>query len=138
MTTYFRSDFIASLVSILAGVIILGAYLGLWWAPPLSGMALYWRVGTAVALIVITMIGVGILLGIANRKAPQSDEREALIGLYAMRNTCYAYAGGVAFVFLHVFDGLSAMSFAHAMIGIIVGAEIVRVASLVWYLRRGV
>ena len=138
MTTYLRSDFIASLVSILAGVVILGAYLGLWWHPPETGLTLYWRIGLAVALIVITMIGVGIFLGMANRNAPRSDEREALVGLYAMRNTCYAYAGGVAFVFLHAFDGLSPMDVAHAMIGIIVGAELVRVISLVWYLRRGV
>ena len=67
-----------------------------------------------------------------------SDEREALVGVYAMRNTCYAYSGGVALVFLRAFDGMTAMDVAHAMIGIIVGAEIVRVASLVWYLRRGV
>ncbi|MEZ5999257.1 hypothetical protein [Hyphomonas sp.] len=138
MTTYFRSDFIASLISILAGVIILGAYLGLWWHPPETGMILYWRVGVAVALIVVAMICVGIFLGVANRKAPQSDEREALVALYAMRNTCYAYAGGVAFTFLHAFDGLGVMDVAHAMIGIIVFAEAVRVISLAWYLSRGI
>ncbi len=138
MTTYFRFDFIASLISIAAGIIILGAYLGLWWHPPETGLVLYWRVGVAVGLMVIIMIVAGTLLGIANRKAQQSDEREALVGLYAMRNTCYAYAGGVAYVFLHTFDPLSTMSMAHALIGIITGAEIVRVCSLVWYLRRGV
>jgi len=138
MTTYFRSDFIASIVSIAAGTLILGAYLGLWWHPPETGIGLYWRVGVATALIVITMIAVGIALGIANRNAPKSDEREALVGLYAMRNSCYAYAGGVAFVFLHAFDGLSPMDIAHAMIGIIIGAEVVRVISLILYLRRGV
>ena len=138
MTTYFRSDFIASIVSIAAGTLILGAYLGLWWHPPETGIGLYWRVGLATALIVITMIAVGITLGIANRNAPKSDEREALVGLYAMRNSCYAYAGGVAFVFLHAFDGLSPMDIAHAMIGIIIAAEVVRVISLILYLRRGV
>ena len=138
MTTYFRSDFIASLVSILGGGVILGAYLGLWWHPPANGIELYVRIGIAVVLIVIAMIAVGILLGVSDRDGLKSDEREALVGVYAMRNTCYAYSGGVALVFLRAFDGMTAMDVAHAMIGIIVGAEIVRVASLVWYLRRGV
>lgn len=138
MTTYFRTDFIASLVSILTGIVILGAYLGLWWQAPETGVELYWRIGVGVVLIVITMIVVGIFLGMVNRKSQKIDEREALVGLYAMRNTCYAYAAGVAYVFLHAFDGLSQMDVAHAMIGIIVGAEVVRVVSLAWYLRRGV
>tara|TARA_R110002051_G_scaffold43231_1_gene88372 strand:+ start:23393 stop:23869 length:477 start_codon:yes stop_codon:yes gene_type:complete len=138
VTTYFRSDFAASIVSIAAGIVILGAYLGLWWHPPETGIGLYWRVGIATVLIVITLIGVGIILGITNRNAPARDEREALVGLYAMRNACYGYAGGVALVFLHAFDGLTPMDIAHAMIGIITGAEVVRVISLILYLRRGV
>ncbi len=138
MTSLFRIDIVASVLAILAGLFNLGAYWGLFWTPPASGEELHLRIGISVAIIIVITVIAAILIGIANRDAPESDEREALIGLRASRNAMYIFAGGVTIIFLDAFEGHSPMDFAHMAIGIFVLAEAVRLASLLHYIRKGV
>lgn len=137
MTNFFRIDVAASLFAIIAGILHLGAYFGLWWTPVENGMELYWRVGISVVLIVIGVIVVSIISASTNRDAPESDEREAMVQFKAIRNLAFAYSGGLAIIFMEAFDGVSdPMALAHAVIGVFIGAEAIRLASLFWYLRQ--
>lgn len=138
MTSFFRIDYMASILAILAGLIHLGAYWGLFWSPPETGDALHYRVGISVAVIIVLTILISILITMANRDAPESDEREQMISLKAIRNAFYVFAGGVAYFFLEAFKGHSGMYFAHLAIGVFVLAETVRLVSLFCYTRQGV
>ena len=138
MTSFFRIDIVASVLAILVGLFNLGAYWGLYWTPPETGAELHLRVGISVGVIIVLTIIVSIIIAIANRDAPESDEREALIALRAARNAMYIFAGGVAYIFLDAFEGHTPMSFAHLAIGIFVLAETIRLASLAYYTRKGV
>lgn len=138
MTSFFRIDIVASVLAIFVGLFNLGAYWGLYWTPPVTGAELHLRVGISVAIIVAITIIVSIAIAIINRNAPESDERETLIGLRASRNAMYIFAGGVTYIFLDAFEGHSPMSFAHLAIGVFVLAETVRLASLFHYARSSV
>lgn len=138
MTNFLRADIAAALMAILAGVIHIGAYWGLWWSPPETGTAFYWRIGISVTLIVIGCIIVGIATAITNKNAPASDEREDQANFRTMRNSMFIYAGGLAIIMMEAFgDMASSMALAHSVIGIFVVSEIVRIASLTYYLNRG-
>lgn len=138
MTNFLRVDLAASTLAILAGLIHLGAYWGLWWYPAETGVELYWRVGVSVALIVVGCIIVGILAASLNRDAPASDELENQANYRAMRNSLFTYSGGLAIIFMEAFETMTPMNLAHTVIGVFILAEIVRIISLTWYLKRGV
>lgn len=138
MTNFFRIDVAASLFAIIAGILHIGAYFGLWWSPAETGIQLYWRVGISVVFIVIAVIIVSIISASTNRDAPQTDEREAMIQFKALRNLAFTYSGGLAIILMEAFDGVSdPMALAHAVIGIFIGAEAVRLLSLGWYMNKG-
>ena len=137
MTNFFRVDVAASIFAIIAGVLHLGAYWGLWWSPPTSGTELFWRVGVSVAAIVVGTVVVAIVSGATNRGAPASDERESSVQFKAMRNMLFAYSGGLAILFMDAFNDFNGgMPMAHMIIGIFIFAELVRLPSLWWYLRE--
>ncbi len=138
MTNFLRVDLTASSLAILAGVIHLGAYWGLWWHPAETGTELYWRVGISIAFVVIGCIIVGILAAVLNKEAPASDELEDQVNYRAMRNSLFTYSGGLAIIFMEAFETMQPMNLAHAVIGVFIAAEIVRIASLTWYLKRGI
>ncbi|KCZ92695.1 hypothetical protein [Hyphomonas johnsonii] len=138
MTSIFRIDIVASILAILVGLLNLGAYWGLFWTPPESGAELHLRVGISVAVIVVLTIIISIIIAILNRNAPDSDEREEMIGLRASRNAMYIFAGGVTYIFLDAFEGHTPMDFAHLAIGVFILAESVRLASLFHYTRTSV
>lgn len=137
MTNYFRIDVAASLFALIAGIVHLGAYWGFWWSPPETGNELFLRVGISVALIVVAVIIVASVSAATNKDAPAGDERETRVAFKAMRNMLFAYSGGLAILFMEAFAGVSTpMNLAHAVIGIFIGAELVRLPSLWWYLRQ--
>ena len=137
MTNFFRVDLAASVFAIIAGIVHLGAYWGFWWTPAETGTQLFWRVGISVALIIVATIIVASVSAATNKDAPTADEREARVQFKAMRNMLFAYSGGLAILFMEAFAGVStSMNLAHAVIGIFIGAELVRLPSLWWYLRQ--
>lgn len=137
MTNFLRADIAAALFSIFAGIFHLGAYWGLWWSPPETGTEFYWRIGITVALMVMASILVGIWSAIIHKNAPASDEREDQVNFRTMRNSMFVYAGGLAIILMEAFADMSVpMALAHMVIGIFVVAELVRIASLTWYLNR--
>jgi len=138
MTNFLRVDLTASALAIIAGVIHLGAYWGLWWHPAETGTELYWRVGISVGFIVVGCTIVGILTGVFNKEAPASDELEDQVNYRAMRNSLFTYSGGLAIIFMEAFDTMQPMNLAHAVIGVFIAAEIVRMTSLGYYLKRGI
>ena len=137
MTIFFRVDVAASLFAILAGVLHIGAYWGFWWSVPETGTELFWRMGVSVAIMIALIIAVSVITSITDKtEMPTVDERESRIQFKAMRNMLYAYSGGLAIIFLEAFDGLTdPMALAHAVIGVFIGGEIIRLPSLWWYLR---
>ncbi|MAP94287.1 MAG: hypothetical protein CMK07_04990 [Ponticaulis sp.] len=137
MTNFFRVDVAASIFAIIAGILHLGAYWGLWWSPPDTGTELHWRVGISVAAIVVGTIIVASISAAMNRNAPATDERESRVQFKAMRNMLFMYSGGLAILFMEAFGDVSSpMALAHAVIGIFIVAELVRLPSLWWYLRE--
>lgn len=139
MTHFLRADISSACIAILVGILHLGAYWGLWWHPAETGTELYWRIGLSVVAMVIVAILVGIWSAVTNRTAPASDEREDQANFRTMRNSMFVYAGGLAIILMEAFgDMTNSMALAHAVIGIFVVAEIVRLASLAWYLNRSV
>lgn len=139
MTTFLRVDLTASFLAMLAGIIHLGAFWGLWWTPPHSGPELYWRVGISIALIIIAVILIAIVTSLLNRDAPESDEFEDQANYRTMRNSMFVYAGGIAIIFMEAFEDMAnPMVLAHTVIGIFVLSEIVRLSSLTYYLKKGV
>tara|TARA_Y100000052_G_scaffold13882_1_gene13468 strand:+ start:132380 stop:132799 length:420 start_codon:yes stop_codon:yes gene_type:complete len=137
MTNFFRVDVAASVFAIIAGIIHLGAYWGFWWSPAETGAELFWRVGITVACIVIATIIVASVSAATNKDAPAADERESRVQFKAMRNMLFAYSGGLAILFMESFAGVSEpMALAHAVIGIFIFAELVRLPSLWVYLRE--
>ena len=137
MTTNFRADVYSAGFAILAGLFHLGAYWGFWWEAPETAMSLYWRIGVTVVLLVIVAIIVGIISGIKNKDAAQVDERESIVGMKAMRNVTYVYAGTLAIVFMEAFEISDPMLLAHGIIGAFVIGELARMASLYLYLKQG-
>ena len=83
------------------------------------------------------VLAVSVITSITDKtEMPTVDERESRIQFKAMRNMLYAYSGGLAIIFLEAFDGLTdPMALAHAVIGVFIGGEIIRLPSLWWYLR---
>ena len=137
MTNFFRVDVASSLFALAVGIFHLGAYWGLWWAPPASGTELFWRIGVSVALIVIAIIIVASVSAAANKDAPAADERETSVQFRAMRNMLFVYSGGLAIIFMEAFaDMRDPMVLAHSVIGIFIVAELIRLPSLWWYLRQ--
>lgn len=138
MTNFLRVDFAASFLAALTGILHIGAYWGLWWSPPENGTDLYWRIGITVTLISIICILIAIGTAVFNKAAPTSDEREDQVNFRTMRNCLFVYTGGLAIIFMEAFADMSgSMALAHMVIGIFVVSEIVRIASLTYYLNRG-
>lgn len=138
MTSFFRVDVAASVFAIVAGILHLGAFWGLWWSPASTGNELFYRVGISIGLIVAGSILVAILSTMLNRDAPETDERESSIQLLAMRNMLFVYSGGLAIIFMEAFAAMTPMVLAHSVIGVFVAAELVRLPSLYWYMRTPV
>ena len=138
MTIFFRVDVAASLFAILAGALHIGAYFGFWWSAPETGMELFWRVGVSVALMIVMIMLISIVTSITDKtEMPTVDERESRVQFKAMRNMLYMYSGGLAIIFMEAFDGLTdPMALAHAVIGVFVVGELIRLPSLWWYLRQ--
>lgn len=137
MTNYLRIDVVVGLLAIIGGLVLIGAYLGLWWSVPATGLEIYTRIVGVVVLMVVAAIALSIVVTISDRDNIASDERETGIQLKAMRNTVFAFAGGNAIILMEAFDFADPMQLVHACIGVAIGAEAVRLASLIYYMQMG-
>ena len=138
MTSSFRADFYSGSVAILAGIVHLGAYWGWWWSPPENGTALYWRIGFTIVLLVVVAIAVGIASAMVNQGASEVDERETLISARSLRNVAFIYSGALAIILIEAFGDMTPMTLAHGVIAAFVVGEVVRLLSMIYYIRRGV
>ena len=88
--------------------------------------------------MIVMIIAISIVTSITDKtEMPTVDERESRVQFKAMRNMLFVYSGGLAIIFMEAFDGLiDPMALAHAVIGVFVVGELIRLPSLWWYLRQ--
>ena len=88
-----------------------------------------------VALVVVQVVG-HIVIAIADRRTA-TDERDRLIGLKGTRNAGYVLATGVFFALCTALATRGNFIFCHVLLGSWVAAQLVDIASQLYYYRRG-
>lgn len=138
MTVFFRVDVAASVFAILAGSYHLSVFAGWIGSVPVGALDLFWRLGWSVAAVVVLTVLFAIGVAAFERDGPARDEREVQLEFRATRNTGMVYAFGLITLLWNAFRLADPMQLAHAVIAILVLAELVRLGSLAVYLRRAI
>ena len=97
------------------------------------------QVGLFVAAVVVLVIAqvVGHLLVALADRDDRTDERDRLIALKGMRNAGYVLATGVFFALCTAVLTAGNFATAHVLLASWVLAQMVEIASQLWYYRRG-
>ena len=115
-----------------------GTVFGLWGTPPATRAELFIRI----AVIVVGFVVASIVLAIVTASRADDDEfmpdeREEIIVQKAERNGYYFLSVGLVFLMWAVFEPMSPMDIANALIAIICLGEVVKILSGLIYLRTG-
>jgi hypothetical protein len=90
----------------------------------------------AVVVLVITQVVGQVVVALVDRDA-RTDERDRLIALKGMRNAGYVLATGVFFALCAAVLTRGNFVIAHVLLASWVVAQMVEIASQLWYYRRG-
>ena len=115
-----------------------GTVFGLWGTPPTTRAEFFIRIAIIVVLFIVASIIVAIMT--ASRSGDdefEPDEREQIIVQKAERNGYYVLSVGLVYIMWVVFEPMSAMDTANALLAIICVGEIVKILSGLFYLRTG-
>ncbi|MEL6693623.1 MAG: hypothetical protein AAFQ12_11420 [Pseudomonadota bacterium] len=115
-----------------------GTVFDLWGTPPATRAEFFIRIAIIVVLFVIASIVIAIMT--ASRTGDEEfepDEREQIIVQKAERNGYYALSCGLVYIMWAVFEPMSAMDTANALLAIICFGEVVKIVSGLLYLRTG-
>lgn len=106
--------------------------------PPLTRTGFFIRFGVIVAAFVIASAVTAVLIARHDEDAVLPDEREEQIELRVERNGLLAMYGGAVCLMWFVFMPMTPMQVANALLGIMCFAELVKIASGLYFLHRGV
>lgn len=94
-------------------------------------------VGAVVVLVIAQIVG-HLIVALAGDADDRSDERDRLIALKGVRNAGYVLATGVFLALCTAVATTGNFATAHVLLASWVIAQMVEIASQLWYYRRGV
>lgn len=140
MSPALRFPMMISIFCLIAILWHFGTVFELWGHAPETRADFFIRIGIIIATSIVGSIIGGIIMGIASDKeeAFEPDEREIQIERKAELIGYYSLAAAICILMWHVFDPMTPMQVANALLGAFAHSELIKLLATFVLLRRGV